>query len=594
MKTFFTICTSLWLALSSAATAFDIEMSIHPKTIALHDNATLTITIYGKSRPPRPRFPAIDGLEVRGTHQSSSISIQSGKSTSVTKFQYQMGATRTGDYVIGPYEYEIGKEKKTLPAVTLNVLETTQEAQDQQEALKEFVFATIEASSSNVYRQQVFDLTLSLYYRDITLAGDIGLVNMDEEGFSFEQFQELPTTREQVDSRIYRVRRFRANARALTTGTFTLEPILRTQIVLPNNNRQRRFDPFMDGFFGRQRTKPHDVQTEAIEVVVAETPKAGQPDSFAGAIGKFSFKVNAEPRVLQAGDPITISYELSGVGNMNLARVPSIEESPDFKAYDCKLLQNDLNKQQTGGRKVFEQVVIPRNGDITELPPLSFSFFNPDTATYETITRGPIPLEISAAEKTSVQLIGSATPLANGEKKKLLGEDIIYLKALPSRWHRINMQPWYTSKTFFALQAIPPVLFAIAFFFQRRQNELSSDTAKARRVMAPKKARAGVDAATQAVKAKNPTAFYEALWQALSDYFGNRLNLQPGEVSPTLVNEWMTKVGADSNLSSAVDSLFKICESQRYSGSEESRSFGEMQKQLNYLNEILKRCERLK
>ena len=89
------------------------------------------------------------------------------------------------------------------------------------------------------------------------------------------------------------------------------------------------------------------------------------------------------------------------------------------------------------------------------------------------------------------------------------------------------------------------------------------------------------------------TAFYDAFWEALSGYFGNRLNLPPGSVTASRVLDAFDSAGDE--LKNEIRRLFSICDAQRFGL--RSRSPADrpdnLQDCLQDLDRLLKDCERM-
>lgn len=154
---------------------------------------------------------------------------------------------------------------------------------------------------------------------------------------------------------------------------------------------------------------------------------------------------------------------------------------------------------------------------------------------------------------------------------------------------------WYQRRAVMGLQFLPPVLVAAFFVVVRRRTELARDIAKARRLRAPKSARTAVRRAEQAIQANQPTVFYEAMWEALASYFGNRLNLAPGQVSCDVVLTTMRGSGLEPVHAESLEKLFSTCEHERF-GHEGDMSAdpGNMTQLLHDLDRLLKICERIR
>ena len=198
--------------------------------------------------------------------------------------------------------------------------------------------------------------------------------------------------------------------------------------------------------------------------------------------------------------------------------------------YEPKLAKQEMAKDQSQGLKAFEQVIIPRSEQASELPSLRFSYFDPVNKKYTTLTRGPFPLQVIAAPDSGLRTVESTQAPWNATTRPL-GRDIVYLKDAPEAWSLKGQASWYTAPTFVAVQAIPLLLLGIVSLLARRRDTLADDVAKARRLHAPKSAREGLRRARTALSKNDKKDFYEALWDALASYFGDRLNLGPGDVT---------------------------------------------------------------
>lgn len=572
------LALGLIFSASSVLSAVTVDFDIQPRALRMGEAAIASLTVRGADNPPAPGFPPIQGFQVNmaGTERSWSMGTGIGQESAIT-FRYQFLPLQTGTFTIGPFDYQINGESFKLPGIPLEVVppESATATGEQPASWSELLFARLSSDRTNVVNQQVFDLTITIYSRGLNLGRDISLMNMPDAGFSLKPFQELGTAREVVNNQVYDVRRFRCKAQALTAGTFTLEPVLRMSLLVQRERKKRPgmfgdsfFDHpfFSDPFFGNVQAQPVDVKPEALTLKVAPLPPTPATGTFAGAVGQFAFEVEAKPTDLNVGDPITLTMQISGAGNIESITAPQVLAGDDFKAYEVRLSAKDINENAAAGRKVFEQVLIPKSDKIRELPALTFTYFDTERHAYQTITRGPFPLTLHASSNATAKLV--QTPAFSPEAKRLiLGTDIVYLKPAPARWTRQADQFWFAKTGFLVGQIIPAMLLAFAIFSSKRRNELERDTAKARRQRAPKSARLGLSKAEQALSRKDRTVFFEAVWEALSSYFGDRLNLSPGEVSGEHVIGVFKSRGLKPEYLEDIRLLIETCEHERFSGS---------------------------
>ena len=105
--------------------------------------------------------------------------------------------------------------------------------------------------------------------------------------------------------------------------------------------------------------------------------------------------------------------------------LPPQEAWRDFKTYPptSKLETSDQFGLQ--GTKTFEQIISPQNSDVHELPPFTFSFFNPDDGEYHTLTELAVPLAVKAAGATPMPAIAANK---NSAPENQTPQDILPIK----------------------------------------------------------------------------------------------------------------------------------------------------------------------
>ncbi len=544
--------------LSSRAT--EVTFDVQPRLLNLGETAQATLTFIGVRSAPNIEFPSVPGLQITGTGQQ----MQFGTGGSRVTLTYNLFPQKPGAHVIGPYELDYNGEKIQIPEVRLEVRAAAGNADA---STNEMIFARLTLPDQPPFIHQVFDIVLGLYsLPGVELTRDVNLLGgFPESGFVIGQFEELQMAREEVGGQFYNLRRFRAKARALTTGAFPLQPALRVGVVDPN--QRRRSDPFFDNpfFGGGPSATPVTVAAPSSTVTIRPIPAEGRPPDFNGAVGQFEFSADVRPRELKVGEPITVSLRLQGAGNIAAAMPPAFLDDDAFKAYEARQVGDTPDTAAEGGAKTFEQVVIPRTDALKELPALRFSFFDPAAAQYQTVSAGPFPLQVHPSENGDgamlLQVPGGGA--AHGGSL-VLGSDIVYLKSAPPRW-RNPAAPPHRLPILIGLHAAAPLALAGLFFATRRRDRLASDIALARRQKAPRSARAALLKAEAALKeSAAPAAVFAPLAAAASDYFGHRLNLPPGAVDPALVLEKLRAAKADDDTLAKWREFFALSDQIRY------------------------------
>jgi hypothetical protein len=577
---------ALIFALTLSAAAVDVTFDVQPQLLNLGETATATLTFHGVRSAPNVDFPQIPGIQITGTGQQ----MQFGTGGSQVSLTYNLFPQKPGTHTIGPYNLEFQGQTITIPAVTLEVRAG---GGDAGAASNEMIFARITLPSQPPYIHQVFEIVLGLYsLPGVELTRDVNLLGgFPESGFVIGTFEELQMVRAEIGGQFYNLRQFRARARALTAGTFNLQPALRVGVV--DRNQQRRRDPFFDVFAGPSAT-PVNVSIPPASLAIRPIPDEGRPADYGGAVGQFDFAMDVRPRELKVGEPITVTLSLQGAGNISAVLPPSFRDAEAYKAYEARQVGNTPDTAAEGGAKSFEQVVIPRTDGLKELPALQFSFFDPVSAQYRTVSAGPFPLTVHPSENGSnallLQVPGNA---AAGGNSLVLGSDIIYLKPAPARWIP-DAGVAHRNRLLLGLHATAPLALAGLFFATRRRDRLASDVALARRQKAPRSARANLHKAEETLR-QNPAAaaVFGPLAAATSDYFGHRLNLPPGAVDAPLILGKLRAANVETDVLAKWQEFFALSDQVRFA-SASALSRAELGSWISTVAALLRKAERIR
>lgn len=560
-------------------------MTINPPLIQLGEAATLSIEVRNAKKIQPPVLPDVPGIRFVSAGQSQQSSWVNGKSDSFTAFNFQLNPQKTGTFTIGPFEYKVDSETKILRG-ELKVVAASGDA-SQPQSWADMVFARLEADRETAYVQEPFGLTLSIYFRQgVQLAGSINLTGMPETGLDGLQWQEIQPDRQVISNAVYDIRRFQTRTRALSSGSFEFAPSVTVQVAAPNRNGHSRSpfdDPFFGSMFNRVETRPVDVAVKGAVIRILPLPEEGKPAGFSGAVGQFGFQVSAEPLHVHPGDPVTLTMTISGDGNFDRITAPALQSNELFRLYG-----EPVRKQAPGG-VLFEQVISPKSSGIHEIPPVSFSFFDTREGKYRTTAGPPITLSVSATSNSTAQVFAAKnsivmpppeTPFATESDLQRISTRLKSMRQI------IRPRLWI----------IPAVLglTLAAVFVRRFHRARQTDTARVRRQKAPRAARHALRIAGHALRKNNIPAFYNALWDALADYFGHRLNLSPGDVTPFSVLQTLERAKAAPKHITALREIFEQVEASRYGlpGTEKSpETMGNLQ---NRLEQILKQCEKAK
>jgi hypothetical protein len=538
MKTVFLLLNLLLLLPVSAR----VSMDVRPREFTTDDTATLTLRIQG-GVDGTPNLSLPDGISIVGTSRNEVIINRSRETT----FNFTVQASQPGEYIIGPFSMNLEGRTHAVEAIPVTV--------KQAEVVRssEELLAQLHLSRSRALVQQALTVTATLY--SLHQIEDVQLMDFDTSGLEVSNWQGERIQDRIIDGQRYRGVRFAARVTPTRSGEFRFEPVFRVTILEPEEDLTRG----RMGMFTRNvRRRQLRIQPEAVFFEARHPPSEGRPHDFDGAIGSFTFQASASPNALNVGEPITLRTAINGAGNIRTLLPPSMEESDDFRVFTPRLVEEDLARDLQSGRKVIEQVIIPRHAEVTEVPEMRFSFFDPDRWEYVTRTAGPFPLEVAPAPEGTTTFLPGSGALRLSVGPTLLGEDLVYLKNAPGTFHSLRgMSP----AVFSFWSSLPVAAWALFGWTHKRKQALRDNPKLAHKRNAPRKLRRDLDA----LRNTDAAAIHEAIWRCLADYLGHRFQIPPGDVqSGALTPHLQDKLKPETL--HTLDAWLRRCERARFAG----------------------------
>lgn len=350
-------------------------------------------------------------------------------------------------------------------------------------------------------------------------------------------------------------------------GTLTIDPLSISCVAQIKTERQhqRSQDPF-DSFFGdimgtSYTNVKKELTSQPIEVEVKALPTADKPESFKGAVGQFTFTSKIDKTEMKAhDDAFTVTYTVSGKGNIELLELPKPNFPPDLDDYEPKINTTTKNNSYgLSGTKKAEYIVIPRASGNFTLKPVEFSYFDPSKKKYVTLTSEQYELNVerSANESTGQIIYGGGQ-----EAIKVLGRDINHI--MTNGKLAKNNGPLFASTLYFIILGIMLAIFTVAFIINKRINKFNQNQVLVRNKKATKIAKKRLQNAYNYLKIKDQSHFYEELSQALWGYISDKLNISRSQLSMDTVRETMTSKNVPEDIVNQFIELLNNCEFARF------------------------------
>ncbi|MGB7325195.1 MAG: BatD family protein [Rubripirellula sp.] len=421
----------------SVASAADVAVAISSKQAYVGMPITLQIRIDDATGTVQPEIPDVDGLSIasagRPQISSQTVTFNGRQQTNRTSmiYQYEVTAERAGEFVIPPIKITGGGAATITEAVRF----TAEKSETGDTMVVEIV-----GEKDKVFVGQSLNVTLKIWVlpfhdeeRNLTL-GESEMwrsISKQTNWGPFEKsLEELAGNRQRpggrevtrVDSkgksRNYYLYEIDATIYPTHAGKISADDV-RVVMNYPVSIGRRR-DPFasmfeaMDSQFGRSAfqddffrgftsglavssVRPVVAEATAQSIDVVAIPTQGRPEDYVGAVGQYSIDAEASETNVKVGDPITLTLTINGTGPMDLVRAPPLARQSSLTE-KFKVAEDDLAGFVQGQRKLFQTTIRPKADDVSEIPPITFSFFDPETSKFVTVASDPISIDVQAGD----------------------------------------------------------------------------------------------------------------------------------------------------------------------------------------------------
>lgn len=582
----------------SSAWAEDItfQATVDTTTVELGTSVQLMLTLNGTDQAPPQTIPKVDGLDIRLLGPSTQVSIVDGRMSRSSSMIFSVIPLRTGDFQIPAIVIHLqGKDYSTQP-ITLKVVSSgtltpqgSAGANSSVSGLQDKIFIVMGTGKKEVYLNEPVPLTIKLFVNDLQVK-NIQYPSFEHDGFNVDAFSEPKRYNQVLGGVAYHVIEFKTFIYPTRVGDLTIGPAKLDANLLIKSSR-RKSDPFarFGGIFdddafdllGAFDIKTITLESADLAIKVLPLPEAGKTADFSGAVGKYDFDMSVSPNQVKVGDPLTVRMKISGDGNLKAVNMPAYGESPDFKVYDPKITEEN-------GSKNLEQVIIPNQERIKEVPAVHFNYFDPADNNYHTIIRGPFPVDIEPLGKDEGTKVVGLNPATQPvgimpQPPESLGHDIRYIKETVSGL-RVRGQRSYANPMFLICFGLLVVAWLALFLNYQTTLRLKTDVRFARRLQAPRQAKAGLARAKHFLDQRDPRHFYDSLFRTLQEYFGNKFHLSSGGVTVEAIAAMVPQDQKSQEALTKIRQLFEECELVRYA------SVGTQPEQMN---SALRRAEEI-
>lgn len=445
----------------------------------------LSITVEGGMNATIPDEINSNGLDIQYSGQQRRMEINNFRGTVSVVTTYTVSADKPGQYTIQPIEIRAGGKTYKTEALHLTVTKGSgggnsggNSNDEDSGSNQNKVFAELLIPKDTAYVGEIIPAEIRYYFdRDVQFqVNPPGQVpQITGEGFSKQRYPQPRLEQTEIKGRPYRVLIYKTAVVAAKSGDLTVGPAeLDVVVSIPQGRRRRPSlnDPFADDFFSSNPffnppvQREMNLRTEPVTLKIKALPP-GKPPGFSGAVGQFALQTSAKPVAVKSGDPVTLTSVISGRGNFDVVNAPTLANTKDWRTYPPSGRLSSNDEMGVTGDKIFDMAIVPE-GKPTQIPPVHFSYFDPQIGKYVTLTSEPISIQIEgngspavvpdASPRASVTPLVAPTPAASPSPTPT--NDILPIR---TQWRATaqTFTPIWQQPVFWGAQAIPLVVLLL-------------------------------------------------------------------------------------------------------------------------------------
>tara|TARA_R110001583_G_scaffold419_8_gene3958 strand:- start:1341 stop:3119 length:1779 start_codon:yes stop_codon:yes gene_type:complete len=574
IKYFISLLPLLFIALVMNAQddAVTFEMNLSKTKLGINERLRVEFTMNKDGDDFSP--PDFNGFRVlMGPSQAISSSWVNGVRSYSKTYSYTLAPTARGKFTIKQASIVIdGQVYKSL-AKTVEITAAVEKPNELNvdDYADDNLHLVAEVSKTNPYMNEAISVVYKLY-----VSPSIRVSNyrpLDNPKYNNFWSQDIPVQRLNAENGTYKGKNYRyvVLKRIVLypqkSGKLDIEPLsLDVTVEVPTNKR--------DFFGGRVYTQINKTVSAGNRTInVKPLPSAGKPANFGGAVGDFDFKVTTSKTSLNASESLQAIVEVSGQGNLKLFQLPVPELPSSLEVYDPEH-NEDVRTTLAGmqGKISDSYTIVPSFKGKYPVPSISFSYFNPKTASYQTINSEEILINVIQGPTNSSNPINNNT--VNSKQSVVTsGNQFNFIKLNPDLTTK-NFSYFFGSKAFYLWLLLPLLLIPLSIVFRKKRDAIASDVEGNRIKRANKLARKYLSEAKKTLGKKD--AFYIALEKALHNYLKAKLKIETSEFSKDKITSLLNEKEVDTDTVEGFIGLLKNCEMARYS------PFSDVQMQEDY------------
>lgn len=548
------------------AASIEFTATVSQNLLVLGESTQLRLQVVGTQDISPMKLPDIEGLNIQYIGPSRQVSMVNGNVKTSIVFTYSIMPTKTGTLTIPGLKLTVAGEDYVTAPIALEVMDGAADTQEQSVKLEDRIYLDMNLTKKEAFINEGIPVKFTFYVSGIEVI-QVNYPEFDVQGLIMEPFTRKPKKSQMVkDGLRFNVVEFNTVIYPTRTGELKVDPAELNVTVDMSMDRGRSgkglfSDAVFNHFFTNQ-ARTFTLRSNEDVLTVKPLPEKNKPEPFSNAVGDFDFIATVSPTDVNAGDPLTISMQLRGEGNLKAVDMPRYSESNVFRSYDPVVKESD-------GVKTLEQVLIPKTHSVEEVPAIVFYYFDPETGRYKEKVQGPFAINVRKSPGGNGLNVAGFNINQNQSIKKTetFGEDIVYLKekigSLSPRGKYLHI-----NILFIVFGFVLAVIYGYCFYQFGKNQRLARDQGYAKRCKAKKRIKKEMIRLTDMAKSKNTLSFYDNLARVLQHYVADILNVSVGIITADEIEQRDELNALDAESKTMIRHILQECDQVRFAGVE--------------------------
>ncbi len=565
-----------------------VESSFQPPSITIANNSVYKIIIHGSQENPQGSLPQIPGISISNSPQTfRSASFINGVPSVRLEMSFQIKPKKIGTHTIPPWTIKVGSTTLQVPGSSIKVVAANQEDKIKQQAeerqkedLSQASFIEFINPRKFLFEGETVSGLLNLFIWDRLPVSRIERPPQKEgDAFSLTELRQPQEKRNQTKyGKTYTVFSWPTGLTAAIAGQQQIQFNTSIRVRVKSRGNSPFTSPFFnDPFFGFGREESLTVKSDLINIEVRELPMIERPDSFRGAIGKFSCRSIPDSDRVSLGDPIRLVVEITGTGNFSAMPAPVLNSNSNFKigppAFSFE--GNEITMHE--GKQLFEYILTPLKPGLISIPVITFSYFDPAREEYFTSKTINHPLRVDPGETwvdpTPVQQQTETSDFA------VSTTDLFQTENEPGEWFQnVKHKTVINSQVFWSLQSIPLFCAIGLGFYGWKRKQSGRDLFRQRQSILKKQMK-------ESITFNDASLFFRATRERLRLEIGTFYkHPNPSSLSSNELTNLLQSSSNEEDTISEIEKILEISDDHEFAGTlKDPQSLEDLYKHINNL-----------